>query len=107
MMASDWSAQVAAQPMGNKKGYDSFKQANSPDTRGGEPLDTRGKKVEQRTQQTSDIGQAHQLRAGIMLFYPSIGSTYFVKTQTYVALFGPHKLSIIFSGVMCLELSPL
>ena len=31
-------------------------------TRGGEPLDTRGKKVE-RTQQTSDIGQAHQGRA--------------------------------------------
>lgn len=31
MMASDWSAQVAAQPIGNKKGHDSFKQANSPD----------------------------------------------------------------------------
>ena len=25
-----------------------------------------------------------------MVFYPTIGSTYFVKTQTYVALFGPH-----------------
>ena len=44
---------------------------------------------------------------GIMLFYPTIGSTYFVKTQTYVALFGPHQLSIIFSGVMYLELSAL
>ena len=42
-----------------------------------------------------------------MVFYPTIGSTYFVKTQTYVALFGPHQLSIIFSGVMYLELSPL
>ena len=31
MMASDWSAEVAAQPIGNKKGHDSFKQANSPD----------------------------------------------------------------------------
>ena len=43
----------------------------------------------------------------IMMFYPTIGSTYFVKTQTYVALFGPHQLSIIFSGVMYLELSSL
>ena len=43
----------------------------------------------------------------IMVFYPAIGSTYFVKTQTYVALFGPHQLSIIFSGVMYLELSSL
>ena len=42
-----------------------------------------------------------------MMFYPTIGSTYFVKTQTYVALFCPHELSIIFSGVMYLELSPL
>ena len=42
-----------------------------------------------------------------MVFYPTIGSTYFVKTQTYVALFGPHQLSIIFSGVMYLELSSL
>ena len=24
MMASDWSAEVAAQPIGNKKGHDSF-----------------------------------------------------------------------------------
>ena len=44
---------------------------------------------------------------GSMVFYPTIGSTYFVKTQTYVALFVPHQLSIIFSGVMYLELSPL
>ena len=43
----------------------------------------------------------------IMVFYPTIGSTYFVKTQTYVALFVPHQLSIIFSGVMYLGLSPL
>ena len=42
-----------------------------------------------------------------MVFYTTIGSTYFVKTQTYVALFGPHQLSIIFSGVIYLELSPL
>ena len=42
-----------------------------------------------------------------MVFYSTIGSTYFVKTQTYVALFGPHQLSIIFSGVMYLELSSL
>ena len=31
MMASDWPAQVAAKPIGNKKGHDSFTQANSPD----------------------------------------------------------------------------
>ena len=43
----------------------------------------------------------------IMMFYPTIGSTYFVKTRTYVALFCPHELSIIFSGVMYLELSAL
>ena len=52
----------------------------------------------------------YYLHAGdiyIMVFYPTIGSTYFVKTQTYVALFGPHQLSIIFSGVMYLELSAL
>ena len=42
-----------------------------------------------------------------MMFYPTIGSTYFVKTQTYVALFCPHELSIIFWGVMYLELSAL
>ena len=47
------------------------------------------------------------IRIGVMMFYPTIGSTYFVKTQTYVALFCPHELSIIFSGVMYLELSPL
>ena len=39
-----------------------------------------------------------------MMFYPTIGSTYFVKTRTYVALFCPHELSIIFLGVMYLEL---
>ena len=43
----------------------------------------------------------------IMLFYPTIGSKCFVKTQTYVALFGPHELSLIFSGGMCLELTSL
>ena len=43
----------------------------------------------------------------IMLFYPTIARKYFVKTQTYVALFGPHELSLIFSGGMCLELSSL
>ena len=47
------------------------------------------------------------LIASIMLFYPTIERKYFVKTQTYVALFGPHELSIFFSGVMYLELSPL
>ena len=47
------------------------------------------------------------LHLSSMVFYPTIGSTYFVKTRTYVALFGPHQLSIIFSGVMCLELSAL
>ena len=43
-------------------------------------------------------------RVNIMMFYLTIGSTYFVKTRTYVALFCPHELSIIFSGVMYLEL---
>merc|ERR1739836_98224 len=43
----------------------------------------------------------------IMMFYPTVGSTYFVKTQTYVALFGPHQLSTILPGVMHPELSPL
>ena len=43
----------------------------------------------------------------IMLFYPTIARKYFVKTQTYVALFGPHELSLIFSGGMCLELTSL
>ena len=49
------------------------------------------------------------MKVGIsnMLFYPTIGSKYFVKTQTYVALFGPHELSLIFSGGMCLELTSL
>ena len=42
-----------------------------------------------------------------MVFYPTIASKYFVKTQTYVALFGPHGLSLIFSGGMYLEVSPL
>ena len=51
--------------------------------------------------------QIVQHEFSIMMFYPTIGSTYFVKTQTYVALFGPHQLSIIFSGVIYLELSSL
>ena len=42
-----------------------------------------------------------------MLFYPTIARKYFVKTQTYMALFGPHQLSIISSGVLYLELSSL
>ena len=42
-----------------------------------------------------------------MVFYPTIARTYFVKTQTYVALFGPHGLSLFFSGGMYLEVSPL
>ena len=42
-----------------------------------------------------------------MLFYPTIERKYFVKTQTYVALFGPHELSLIFAGGMCLELTSL
>ena len=42
-----------------------------------------------------------------MLFYPTIGSKYFAKTQTYVALFGPHELSLIFAGGMCLEQTSL
>ena len=43
----------------------------------------------------------------IMMFYPTIGSTYFVKTRTYVALFSPQELSLFFSGGMYLEVSPL
>ena len=46
-------------------------------------------------------------RLDSMLFYPTIARKYFVKTQTYVALFGPHELSLIFSGGMCLELTSL
>ena len=46
-------------------------------------------------------------RLYIMVFYPTIGSTYFVKTQTYVALFGPHELCLIFSGGICSELTSL
>ena len=42
-----------------------------------------------------------------MLFYLTIGSTYFVKTQTYVALFGPRDLSQFFSNGMYIEVSPL
>ena len=42
-----------------------------------------------------------------MLFYPTVARKYFAKTQTYVALFGPHELSLIFSGGMCLELTSL
>ena len=42
-----------------------------------------------------------------MLFYPTIARKYFVKTQTYVALFGPHELSLIFAGGMCLEQTSL
>ena len=43
----------------------------------------------------------------IMLFYPTIARKYFVKTQSYVALFGPYELSLIFAGGMCLELTSL
>ena len=59
--------------------------------------------------QQSSIRQqvAAGCRLEAMMFYLTIGSTYFVKTRTYVALFCPHELSIIFSGVMCLELCPL
>ena len=42
-----------------------------------------------------------------MVFYPTIGRQYFVKTQTYVALFGPRDLSQIFSNGMYIEVSPL
>ena len=42
-----------------------------------------------------------------MLFYPTIERKYFVKTQTYMALFGPHELSLFFSGGMSLELTSL
>ena len=42
-----------------------------------------------------------------MVFYPTIGSTYFVKTRTYVALFGPRDLSQFFSNGMYMEASPL
>ena len=48
-----------------------------------------------------------QYNVSNMLFYPTIARKYFVKTQTYVALFGPHELSLIFSGGMCLELTSL
>ena len=47
------------------------------------------------------------INISIMLFYPTIGSKYFAKTQTYVALFGPHELSLIFAGGMCLEQTSL
>ena len=43
----------------------------------------------------------------IILFYPTIGRKYFVKTQTIVALFGPHELSLIFLGGMGLEVTSL
>ena len=41
------------------------------------------------------------------VFYPTIGRQYFVKTQTYVDLFGPRDLSQIFSNGMYIEVSPL
>ena len=43
----------------------------------------------------------------IMLLQATIIRNYFVKTQTYVASFGPPDLSIIFSTGMYLEVSPL
>ena len=43
----------------------------------------------------------------IMLLQVTIIRNYFVKTQTYVASFGPPDLSIIFSTGMYLEVSPL
>ena len=43
----------------------------------------------------------------IMVFYPTIGRQYFVKTQTYVALFGPRDLPQFFSNGMYIEVSPL
>ena len=42
-----------------------------------------------------------------MLLQATIIRNYFVKTQTYVASFGPPDLSIIFSTGMYLEVSPL
>ena len=42
-----------------------------------------------------------------ILFSPTIGRKYFVKTQTIVALFGPHELSLIFLGGMGLEVTSL
>ena len=46
-------------------------------------------------------------RVQIMLLQATIVSNYFVKTQTYVASFGPPDLSIIFSTGMYLEVFPL
>ena len=48
-----------------------------------------------------------QITYSIMVFYPAIARHYFVKTQTYVALFGPQELSLIFSDCICLELTSL
>ena len=42
-----------------------------------------------------------------MLLQVTIIRNYFVKTQTYVASFGPPDLSIIFLSGMYLEVSPL
>ena len=55
----------------------------------------------------AEIYLLHYLSVQSMLFYPTIGSKYFAKTQTYVALFGPHDLSLIFAGGMCLEQTSL
>ena len=65
------------------------------------------KQFEEENSQLTRQLEENKVDIDNMVFYPTIGSTYFVKTQTYVALFGPHQLSIIFSGVMYLELSPL
>ena len=43
----------------------------------------------------------------VMLLQATIIRNYFVKTQTYVASFGPPDLSIIFSTGMYLEVFPL
>ena len=43
----------------------------------------------------------------IMLFNPTIARKYFVKTQTWVASFGPPDLSVIFMSGISLEVSPL
>ena len=42
-----------------------------------------------------------------MLLQATIIRNYFVKTQTFVASFGPPDLSISFSNGMYLEVSPL
>ena len=79
----------------------------SPTLHGPKKLKTSGKPLRIADLQPPASGQDNPATLYIMLFYPTIGSKYFAKTQTYVALFGPHELSLIFAGGMCLEQTSL